>query len=172
MYLRAKSSCKTSGHELQFYDFYEWIHNDISKTVYDRNLQMKTGLEKKAFQPKLNQISFGNKLTSVSKQPEGPKRNQFGLPLSKPINVPLNLPVGGADDKVKSMLGTGLKLDDIKSRQKIAGIEALKKKVQDGTAPSHQKLYERRKTLNGKPESSESLECKLNDLNTQLRKAQ
>jgi len=55
MYLRAKSSQKSSGHEMQFYDFYEWIHNDISKTVYDRNLQMKTGLElkRKGFQPKL-----------------------------------------------------------------------------------------------------------------------
>ena len=47
MYLRAKGSTNNTGHELQFYDFYEWIHNDISKTVYDRNLQMKTGLELK-----------------------------------------------------------------------------------------------------------------------------
>lgn len=50
MYLRAKGS-SGSGHNMQFYDFYEWIHNDISQALYDRSLQMKTGLEltKKAF---------------------------------------------------------------------------------------------------------------------------
>jgi hypothetical protein len=48
MYLRAKGSSQ----QMQFYDFYEWIHNDISRSLYARNLQMETGLKlKKTFQP-------------------------------------------------------------------------------------------------------------------------
>ena len=60
MYKRAKCSINNNGHELQFYDFYEWIHNDLSKTMHDRTLSMKTGLEakKKVFAPQLGQINF------------------------------------------------------------------------------------------------------------------
>ena len=43
MYFRAKGSSQ----QMQFYDFYEWIHKDISKVMYDRSVQMETGLKVK-----------------------------------------------------------------------------------------------------------------------------
>jgi len=43
------------------------------------------------------------------------KRNNFGLPIAKPFN-PAQNPATGIDDRVKSMLGGGLKLGDLKSR--------------------------------------------------------
>ena len=64
------------------------------------------------------------------------------------------------------MFGNGLKLQDLKSKQSIAGLEGLKKKVIDGTAPSHSKLHERRKTLLNKPNTSSDLDENLNDLKT------
>ena len=169
MYLRAKNS----GTEIQFYDFYEWIHNDISKTVYDRNIS-KTGLElkKKVFQPQLNQINFTKPSTPSIVVAEN--RDKFGLP--KSLNIPV-APItsmqptqaNAVDEKVKTFLGGGLKLTDLKSRQNLAGLEALKKKVQDGTAPSHTKLYTRRATqLQGA--NNAQLDRNLNDLKTQLRK--
>jgi hypothetical protein len=82
------------------------------------------------------------------------------------INIQMS--TNGINDRVKNMLGNGLKLTDLKSRQQLTGIENLKKKVQEGTAPSHQKLHIRRQNLkDGQPEQ---LDKNLSDLKSQLRK--
>jgi len=126
---------------------------------------MKTGLElkKKAFQPKLGAISFGNKPptafmapSTVRRNADITKRDSFGLPFAKPLN-PVQEETG-VDNRVKTMLGNGLKLQDLKNKQSIAGLEGLRKKVIDGTAPSHSKLHERRKTLLSKPSTSSDLD--------------
>jgi hypothetical protein len=63
MYLRAKGS-SNRGHEIQFYEFFEWIHNDINRLVYGKtnnssNSSVKTGLESaNKFQPRIGQIKF------------------------------------------------------------------------------------------------------------------
>lgn len=59
--------------------------------------------------------------------PKAENRDKFGLPV-KPLNPPV-VAATGLDDRVKSMLGNGLKLGDLKTRHNLAGIEQLKKKV-------------------------------------------
>ena len=128
MYQRAKSS-SAHGHQIQFYEFYEWIHNDINRVVYDRNantgLQLKTGLEsaKKEFQPKIGQIKFGTQgegskdVSSKGSDSEIQKRSSFGNGTLKSKPMSGTGLSSGVGDRVQKMLNANMKLGDIKARK-------------------------------------------------------
>lgn len=119
MYIRAKNNGK--GHELQFYEFYEWIHNDITRAVYDKNNNSSviTGLEstKKSLNLNLGQIKFGgySKDGKSSKGSEGDslRRTSFGFkktPMTSILGANSGMsPCLGIDDKVSKVLGTANK---------------------------------------------------------------
>ena len=108
--------------------------------MYEKNLlkssgvesQKKTGLEmtKKAFQPKIEQISFPKAVTVLDTDLS---EKRISLPnmasMASKSGINIQMSTNGINDRVKNMLGNGLKLTDLKSRQQLTGIENLKKKI-------------------------------------------
>ena len=116
MYQRAKTPALNNGQDIQFYSFHEWIQKDIASTLFTRE----------ANPLKLSTISFANRAAGepsvdASQKKFGPpggvpppRRSSMattGLTGLKPSST--GLKVGGTSDKMKTMLGRGLKLNDV-----------------------------------------------------------
>ena len=92
MYRRAKNTALNQGKDIQFYQFWEWIQKDLTKSIYTSDDAKASGLK-----------SSGLKDFGLNNQPFRPRAG-----LGPSHNMSLL-----SQHKLNSMLGQGLKLNNV-----------------------------------------------------------